>query len=291
MALQCERMYALKYLAGKTSAYEPPWRLLGTLGHSLLALHYGRKLKSPPKWMEPLLDRDVADVLMEESDGNVTIVQQILAVYDIYKRIYANESIEPIAVEQEFSATIGELDPGGPWPELDSQRVTGRVDLLCLVNGRLVIMDHKFSGGEYDKVRNEIQAKLTPLGRQNRYAMSLQSTLYTSLVHYHAKRMNLGIPEDVYPTFQLNRIKRRIPYDFDRPVIELSPLMIQETPRQVRGLLKKEAELLARMADGHKPVAGIGTACIGDYGPCDFYEICHSSSPSERQSRLRVLRE
>ena len=275
-AASCERQYAFRYVTRQRPQGEPTFRLVGTLVHSALAYHYASQMKKPPKWFEKLQARGlgVEQVLEAEGEGYPEVVENALATFEAYKARWAGDPVVPLFVEEEFSATLGELDPAPdrPWPGLDDEVVTCRVDLVGLLNGLPWIIDHKCTGGEWQRDR---LPRFPDQGGE--YRLNLQILMNLHILRLRLPELGYEAPQG----FLINRIKRKMPFDFDRNPASPTKLAYDEAPRQIRGLVYKELDIRARMKAGIKPVAGYN--CYGRYGACDYIEICAASSAERRK--------
>jgi hypothetical protein len=264
----CERLWTLRYEYGIVPLITKPWTLLGTLVHHCLAYHYAAQLPGEkPDWFSRPLD----DVLNEEGAGNPSLIRTARDVYEFYKRHFAaGDTWSPVKVEHEFSATVGQLDPGGPFPELDQEVITARTDLLMEANGYLWIVDHKTTSGGWNSDR------LPAWKDDGEYLMSWQAMLYL-----HIARIEMQDRE--VRGFIIQRVKRKAPYDVDRNVLRIPALAYRAVPRAARMMVKREKEIQARLALGESPTPNFA-ACQGRYGPCDYRDLC--ASETDEMKRL-----
>lgn len=272
----CERLYALRYMKRLRIAQEPKFRLIGTLVHSALAYHYASMCEKRPGWFQEIERRGMSweEVVEAEGAGYPDVIENAKDCFRAYQHRYAGDALTPLIVEDEFSASLGELDPDPdrPWRDLDNERVTCRVDLVALVNGKVWVVDHKCTGAGYPAGQ-----RLPRWQHDGEWKMNLQV-----MMNLHILRKRL--PELGYPAptgFMINRIKRRVPYDFDRNPVGVPDLAYEEMPRQVRGLVHKERLVQDNMKAGIKPVANYG-ACWTRYGACDYHDFCGADSQEER---------
>lgn len=263
-------MFALSYLEGIRPKYEPPHRLIGTLVHNCLAYHYASKLETRPDWLNVSLD----EMLMKEAKGDPVQIRTAKNVMQAYLKFWSGEPWKTVFVEHEFKATIGELDPGGPFPELDNEVITCRSDLVVESNGSLFIVDHKCSAGEWGKDRLEHWKD------DGEYRMFWQGMVNLMIVR---KRM-AEITDKPVSGFIINRVKRREPFDFDRHVLSMPKMAYQQAPRTARMFVREELQLMADIAAGVKPTPNFAS-CYGRYGPCDYINVCAAESP-EAQGQI-----
>lgn len=260
----CELMYALAYEHGLRPKSEPPWRVIGSLVHNCLAYHYGTMMNPRPLFLD---EYPLHEQLVMTAGAHQDLVSVAYEVFEAYKKTYAGEAWIPRFVEEEFGATIGELDPGGPHPELDAERITCRSDLIIESNGEYWAVDYKCSAGTFN------QERLEPWKDDGEYRMHWQA-----IVNLHILRKRLDKP---VRGFIIQRIKRKAPYDFDRRALKIPVLAYQTAPRSMRMFVKRENELLARLRAGEKPVPNYA-CCQGRYGACDYINLCGADSEAMR---------
>lgn len=282
----CDRMWALRYYWYFRPRKENPWRLGGTLIHTCMEYFYARIMerqgRCPPEWYfkQTLLDRLHDQVRMSDAPHiqREALVAMAIANLQQYASIYENDQklLRPLYIEEEFSATLGELDPGGPWPELDNEIVTVRSDLVYETErGYISVMDYKSHG------RSKVNPKTGRLRQwnmeTNEYALNFQV-----LMNLHVLRARFG---SRVREFVIQRSTRQEPYDFDRPVLIIPQEAYREAPRTMRELVKHEHEVMQRITAGEKPSPRFH-ACYGKYGPCDYRSVCLAPNKDEAYKRL-----
>lgn len=260
----CPRIWWLKYRQGINLKQEPTHRILGTLVHLCLAYHYANKLETPPTWAKTPL----RDALIEVGRGYPEEIVQAQKIATAYATTYAGEAWMPVAVEQEFSATIGELrrmtQPKCPTLSGDEEIISCRSDLIVKVNGRLFLVDHKTLGKGYGQ-------RLERWNDNNEYALPWQFLLGLRLVrHYYYGQQEV---EGVI----IQRIRRVLPYDFDRNVLNIPARPYEQAIETARLMVLKERELIARTDRGEIP-EGHFWNCYGRYGPCEYRPLCLASA-------------
>lgn len=270
----CDRKFALKYIAGMRTIHEPPYRLVGTLIHECLAHHYAGKLEIPPNWYKP---GSLEESLQRQGAAQPEQVQTAREVYAYYRSHMASESLTPLFVEEEFSATIGELDPlpEGVEDPLKNERVTCRTDLVCKVNGKVYVLDHKCSAGGWGKDR------LDRWQEDGEYKMSFQAMMNLHILSHRLPELGHPAPTG----FIVQRIKRKAPFDVDRNIIKLSPLAMEDAPRTARHLVSRELEIRNLVKIGQKPAPNFAQ-CWGRYGKCDYHAVCSANSAAEKNMLL-----
>ncbi len=273
----CDRFYAFRYIARLRPRQEPGFRLVGTLVHTALAYHYAAKLAPDrrPSWFKGL-DKLEAE-LARQSNGQTDQLQTALEVYTYYRNVTASEPITPLFVEEEFSATVGELDPlpADVKDALAAERVTCRTDLVAMMNGKVYIIDHKCMSGGWNSDR------LSRWDDDGEYKLSFQAMVNMVIL---AKRL----PERGYPAptgFVIQRIKRKPPFDFDRNVISLPAPALTAAPQSIRHLVTREQAIRSTVQLGQKPAPNF-SLCWGRYGRCDYHAVC--GAPTETDQRVII---
>lgn len=244
-------------------------KLFGTLVHLRLQYHYAAMMKQPPAWLK-LTSLEAA--LARDGEGRLDLVRSSSDCFNAYVRRWKAEPFVPIAVEQEFSATIGELDPGGPDPSLDSEVVTCKSDLIVERGGLVWIVDHKTAAPDPKT------GMLYKWKDDGEYKLNLQVMVNLLVVRARLK-------DRFVDSFTINRIKSEHPYDdHDRHTVQVPRLAYEKMPRILRNLVAKERALRAKTARGEPPDMNLA-ACYGRYGPCDYADIC-AASTAETQSKV-----
>lgn len=275
-AATCEQLYTYKYLNNLRIVHEPPWRAIGSAIHEALAWHYAAKL--PEEARPQIWAPDNFEELVMQASRNVQAVYDIaMDVYQFYCRRHSSESWTPVAVEQEYKATLGELDPEhATGTEEDDEYVTCRSDLIVEQNGGLYIVDHKCLAGNY------VTGRLDRWQSDNEFTMSLQVMMNLHLVAMHYQR--IGDPRPV-KGFIIQRIKRKQPYEIDRNLVDISPRVLRGAPYVARQLVRREAEIKNKVKSGI-PVTPNYSQCMGRYGLCDYYNVCSADTSEQAKSFL-----
>lgn len=282
----CERRWALRYYARIEPIGEPEFRLGGTLIHDAVAHRYAQRMmdlgKPAPSWWE---NKTIEEVLSERGRGYPTLIERAMDVYHMYARYWwgteteaplsnkAPEPWEPIAVEEEFRATIGEIDPGGPDSSLDDEIVTCGTDLLVrnTDTGILYVVDHKTKSHAYGRNRD----RLPTWSEKGEYRVSLQAMMNLLLIRN-------TYPDETVGGFIINRITRAEPYCFDRHLLTISPLLYAALPRELRRLVGKERDIREKIERGEKTAQSMHQ-CYGRYGACDYVDLCAAMSKEEQE--------
>lgn len=275
----CERLWALRYLWFYRPVSDAPWRMGGSLLHTCYQYWYASMMEKKYAWFE---QQSLLDALRIQAQGIVEparteLTRMALANFVHYRRRYEDDArvIVPIAIEEEFAATLGELDPGGPWPELDQDLVTCRSDMVYRdLSGGVWIMDYKSHGRSKVNPRTGL---LTKWASDGEYSLNWQV-----LINLLVLRARIGRVDG----FVIQRTTRQEPYDFDRHVLTIPLLAYQEAGRVARELVHREYEVKEKIARGEKPSPRFH-ACYGRYGPCDYHYVCTAATREEMNTRLQ----
>lgn len=108
----CEVRWYWQYHVGLEAAKSNYYMDFGTLVHAGLAYHYAERMAHrKPQWY---LDQPSVDIQMEEdARGNPDWLRSSQALVAAYKRYYDADPWEPLYIEEEFEALVGDLDPDG----------------------------------------------------------------------------------------------------------------------------------------------------------------------------------
>lgn len=271
---QCDRKWVLRYRKRIEPTAEPEFRMGGTLIHDAVAHRYAermieRELGTPSWWTGDSVD----EVLSKAGSGYPHLAQTAREVYDAYPAYWwdlAQEKWDPIAVEEEFRATVGELDPGGQDKTLDDEVVTCRSDLVVRDpdSGCLWVVDHKTKSGEW---RNN--GRLPAWNPDGEYAVSWQACINLLILRQR-------YPNDTVRGFIVNRITRRPPFDFDRHVLTISPRVYANVPRVIRDCVARERMIDGMLTAGETPMPAYWE-CYGRFGTCDYRKLCNAASVDE----------
>jgi len=270
----CERLWALRSVHGVVAKYDPPTRLQGTLIHTCLAYHNAALMPVPPVWLG---ERTLGEALEIDGAGNPALIRVALDVYAAYRHQFSADTWLPLSVEEEYEATIGELDPGGPDPSLDAEIITCRTDLVMKTNGMPWIVDHKATGGGWNG-----KERLETWKDDGEYKLSWQVMTNLHILRTAKNQAKIG---GLVRGFIIQRLKHRTPYDFDRHTLTVPALAYADAPRAMRSYVAKERAIFAKLARGERPDPNF-SMCVGRYGNCDYHALCSSSSKEEQASVL-----
>lgn len=267
----CERMWWLHYEARLTLKEDKEHRLRGTLIHLAMAYYFASKMDPPPAWFH---EKDLNTALEEKGAGLPDGIRKAKEVLVAYMHTYPDDDLQPYTVEQQFTATLGELDPGGPHPELDNEVISCRPDLIARSGGILNIWDSKSARAGWSK-RGE-PGRLERWSDKGPWALDWQS-----LVNLHIVRRRLSEPVQ---SFIIQRLKREPPYDFDRHVLKIPPRPYELAPRVAREAVYREIQIREKVKKGIAPTPSFW-ACYGRYGPCDYRDLCMAKAETQDEVR------
>jgi hypothetical protein len=234
-------------------------------------------MAQPPEWFHK---KSLSDALEDDGEGHPELIRVAKEIYEAFKHRFAGDTWKPVSVEEEFEAPIGEIDPGGPDPTLDSEIVTCRTDLVIESNGDLWIVDHKSTGGGYGG-----KDRLETWKDDGEYKMNWQVLMNLHILRAPSNVKKLG--GRTIRGFVIQRVKQRPPYDFDRHPISVPALAYQAAPRAAREYVAKERSIFAKIARGEAPSPNF-SSCFGRYGKCDYHDLCASSSKQEQQAIMNT---
>jgi len=292
-ALTCERYWWLKYAQMYLPVRDKPFRLRGTLIHLCMQYHYGSKMAQAPSWFyEQTLDA----ALEERGRGFPSDILLAKGLLEQYRTTYVQEPWTPFVIEEEFSASIGELDPGGPDPSLDSEVITCRPDLLVMATHEVTrtpvldMFDYKTAGKNWEFADGKwrIRGGLEPWKDDGGpYRIFWQALVY---LHILRTARNAARLENMQVRgFWIQRMTREPDrfqrHHFDRHLLTIPPVAYDQTPRLIRAAVAKERYIRENAEKGIKPLPCFH-ACRGPFGLCDFIDVCAARTPEDQ---LQVL--
>lgn len=288
----CPRKWYLHYGQGLVPKETPEHFMVGTLVHLGLAYYRGEQLArmgKPPAWL--LQQPDVNAALNKEGKGYPKAIAQAQAIVEAYKQYWGRmtDPWEPVSIEEEYSASLGELRrqvrPDSPAMPDDNERVSCRIDLVVRTNGTLWAADYKTTAKSW-------RGRLPEWNPDGEYAIHWQFLLQTAIL-----RLRLG------PTFRgvvVERILKQDPYDFDRAVVPISRAAFMDLPNVVARQCAQETALAreAFAAQGRGEdmelwlPSGNWWNCYQWGSPCEYRALCRAETPDDarrvRQQMYRV---
>ena len=289
---QCPRKWYLRYRKGIRETKDKEFRIAGTLHHDAIAYAYAERIMSHGKYPTPSWwdGRSLESILAEHGQGWPVQVQLALEMYEAYQnhwwRSPVPEPWEPVAVEEEFQARLGDLGIEGP---LSEEVVTCGTDLIVrnLHTNQLWVCDHKSKG--FDPFNRSRVERLEPWVRKStgggdheQYTIHWQALVNLYLVR-------LAYPNEVVGGFIINRFSRKKTktghFLFDRHTLHTSPRVYAHAPQVMRYAVQKELDLDGMVAAGGKPEPHYW-ACHGKYGCCDYIDLCNADDEDQMNDVL-----
>lgn len=255
-------------LASKwTQLVEPSYRKQGTVEHDALAWYYGSKMDTKPTWWEGL---SLEEILERSAAGNPEMYRTALEFLEQYKKRWSRETWIPVAVEEEYILTLGELF-GKKIPEdLRDRIITCRTDLIIENNGYIFAVDHKTKGHD-QYFRDKLPRWDGDFGEAKKYGVSWQINVNMHILR-HPKYFGAKMTG-----FIINRATRTAPWDFDRNTITLPHGLYNGMVDSVIESARQQ-ERLVQIGEAPAPMSL--WACYQDF-PCDFLEVCGSTMPDK----------
>jgi len=275
----CERLWALRYYYFIRPINDNEWRLGGTLIHTTREYYYANMLTTKPAWF---YERSLEERLKEQAQRHPKRVALVSMAFGNLRDYihYAEENLSGLTVlgiEEEETVTLGELDPGGPWPELDCEIVTCRNDMIYR-RGARKILDYKSHGRSKTNTRT---GRLTKWRNDGEHGIDWQA-----MTNLHLTRLRRGAD---FSDFVIARTTRQPVkegyYDNDHHTLKIPTMAYEEMPRLLRRAVKKERDLMGRLEAGTPPVPDYA-ACMTRFGPCDYRYACMAEKKTAMLSRL-----
>lgn len=277
-AATCERKYAFRHVFNLKIVHEPPWRAIGSAVHEALAWYYASMLpeeRRPAVWAPDNLEQ----LVMQASRDVPETYQNAMDVFRYYTQHFSADSWKPVAVEEEYRASLRQLDPDNCTGDSeDDEVVTCRSDLVVEINGGLYIVDHKCSAGDY------VTKRLPRWSDRNEYTLSLQAMTNIHLVRQHFAAV--GDPRPV-EGFIIQRIKRKQPYEVDRNLIDIPAPALRDAPYTLRQLVRRERQIREAVVRGEKVLPNY-SQCMSKWGPCDYQSICSAATDEQRKLAMET---
>lgn len=284
----CELAGLMRYYLGYISNFTESYKMIGTLFHLIAAYHYAEILAKSGMvipWLSIDLETRAREIYLTPWQDATKDWEQAQRAGGAYVRHYRGENWIPIAVETERWATLGEIDPGGPWPELDSEIVTCRNDLEVEVEGPGTIGINDFKTQSiYGQDLPKWNADTTPF----RLDWQAADNMVVTTAHY--RREGKRPPS----FFAIQRVTRKTDakkrHKFDRNPVTIPPTIMEDTPRLLRMGVRKELDVIDRMKAGHRVMRDgvVKGACYHRFGACDFADFCAGKS---KEARALILAE
>jgi len=275
----------------------------GTLGHTAMAYFYAEKLERKSQW---LVDYpDVQESLRRDAKGHPEWLRTVQQLMEFYRRYEAGDPWTPLYIEEEFEATVGQLDPlglnepaedfeyDGPctdeactnivdgqhiahrvkkvwhFPSLNDEVVTCRPDLIVQRNGYNWVIDHKFQGG----------------GRKDRDRLPVIDDRYPDYQYTWQAMVNLHIVRQTLPIqgFIFNRVKRDSPFDVSRDLFSIRSRQYAKVPATIRATIARSRALRKKALAAPGTLIAHPWECKTSW-ECPFVRVCHTDTVAERDS-------
>ena len=251
--------------------YDLPHRVGGTMIHSAYQYLYTSQMAEKPEWfhrtsLAEKLDEHAQSLHPSLRDKLIEMTYENLVAFQAWLEEVGDHPT--VFLEHEYKARVGDIDPGGPWPEVDDELVTARSDRTYRTESGLWIMDYK-SVGRSGCNRNGLLKTWDPRGK---YALNWQSFI-NLLVSRAAGFDTRG--------FVILRTTRQAPYDFDRKPLTIPSAPYKAAARVVRECVKHEHTLIKKLDEGGSPSPRFH-ACHNEYGACDYLDICLAETEADQ---------
>lgn len=285
-AALCPRKWYLHFGMGVQPKKTALHFVEGTLFHLCRAYSRAKQMEakqpgSAPAWFH----RESLDQALErEGKGYPDAIKLAKAMDAAYERHYAgNDPWEPVAVEKEYTATLGQLrkliNPTAKPQADDGEVVSSRIDLIYRANGYLWACDYKTTAHGY-------QAALKKWNPDGEYSINWQFLLQTGIL-----RVNLG---SEFKGVVVERCLKKEPFDFDRSVAPINPVAFRDLPNVIarqcfieRDIARQAVEAGARGEDMSTWLpSGNWWNCFSWGSPCEFRALCTSETAGQFNDTL-----
>lgn len=277
----CARKWYFRWAKGLVPKKTADHFIEGTLVHLALAYYRAEQLDragKAPKWFH---EKTLEQALAKEGEGYPKAIELAKDILKAYRKNYASfDPWEPVSMEEEFTATIGQLrklvNPYvEPKPD-DSEVVSSRIDFLLKANGGLWACDYKTTAHGY-------RGRLADFNPDGEYGVPWQFMLQTAIL-----RVNFG---DQFRGVIVERILKKEPYDFDRSVVKIPRSIFMQLPEIVARQCAAEREI-ARSAfaaqqaganmDEWLPL-GNPWSCYSWGHPCEYRNLCTAETEGAKK--------
>lgn len=274
---QCGRKWHLRYRKRVVPREDVEHRMAGTLGHLSVAYAYVDRIREQDKWPMPTWweDEPLLDALAREGEGWPQLIPTANALYSAYSNLVMpyEKHVEPIAVEEQFFAKLGDVLPDCP-EHLKDEVFTSAIDLVYrdTRTGMIWVRDHKSKG--FDWFSRGPQQRMTKWDKDGeQYNIHWQALVNLLIVRN-------AFPQHTVAGFEINRFTRKMTkggaFLFDCHKLDISPRVYASTPEVVRRCIEEELRIDALVAAGEQPSPNFW-ACDGKYGNCDYINLCRAT--------------
>lgn len=211
---------------------------VGTLVHAGLAYHYAKALSPRPDWYVYDNGVQAIRVLGADRPDFAELAERIFAAY--LNHYDGRCTWRPVLVEHQFVV------------DFDGMPYSARIDLLVQDGPDLVLVDHKSTG--------RISA-----GMGAGYEADLQ--MLTGLAQ--ARAAGYDVKRVV-----INALSREMPFPrFERFTVPILPTAYARLAKDVAYHLRQLRRVREEFPDPRDRPRN-GSACVGKYGKCDFFDVC-----------------
>ena len=280
----CPRMHYFRWNLGLKPREEPIYFTEGTVAHIALAYYRANQMHlrgmKVPDWF---YERTMLDCLHEAGRGKPDTIRLGLSILNAYAQYYeGNDPWEPIAIEEEFFATLGEIrrliNPYAPPQPDDAERFSARIDLLVRYNGFLWATDYKTTKGQH--------GKLGPFNYEGEHTLSFQFLVQTAILRARFGAEFRGVI--------VERIFKSEPHDFGRTPVPIHAQMFRDLPDTLAMCAQRERELEQLRTQAAASGAdmnfwlppGAFWACYAGGRACDYKALCVSETLAQRNETV-----
>jgi hypothetical protein len=272
MVALCPRRWYLRWARGLVAKERPEYLMEGTLVHLALAYFRAEQMAVKPAWYlsTPL---DVALERVGQGHAkSLELARNILAAYRA--RAAQLDGWEPVAIEYEYTVTLGELrravNPGAALLPDDGEVVSARIDLMLRANGQVWACDYKTTRG--------VKGNLPPFRMDGEYALNWQFLLQTAIL-----KVRLG---KEFRAVVVERILKSPPYYSSRDVAPCAVSALRGVPDTVASLCRQERAVLQQATEAQARGEDMETwmppgnfwACHEYNRPCEYAPLCRAES-------------
>jgi hypothetical protein len=279
---RCERAWDFRYQQGLRPKDKSEPALLGTAFHQLRAFYWGTRLdpsireKSHYAW----LNDDPDEVLAKICEGRPAAFTQARKMLDHYAEWVSESSAklwEPVAIEEQFVCTVGDLMPDCE-PGLRDEVVSCRVDSVFRVMGPngdplgKVIVDCKTSASK--------RGDTLPWWNGDFKALSFQGAMNLHIIRAAEAREASPLP---VLHFAHERVRQYEPFDIDVRSVDIPPDLYDWSPGATACAIA--GEMVVELRGEAHPTGALTGGCY----LCDYKKLCAVSSTEEREERKTKL--
>ena len=278
----CARKWYFRWAKGLVPKKTAKHFIEGTLVHLALAYYRAEQMAQvgkAPAWFTEQPSMDLA--LEKEGEGYPEAIELAKDILKAYRKNYDNHDLwEPVSMEEEFTATIGQIRKlVNPYAEAkpdDGEVVSSRIDFLYRTAAGLWACDYKTTAHGY-------RGRLSDWNPDGEYGVPWQFMVQTAIL-----RVNFG---DQFRGVVVERILKKPPYDFDRNVVKIPRSIFMDMPEIIARQCAAEREI-ARSAfaaqqaganmDEWLPL-GNPWSCYSWGHPCEYRNLCTAETEGTKK--------